>query len=222
MRLLLALAILIAILAVACRASDPPSPPVRNPLEERTATPGIPGPPSPKAGGISISPATTGGPGSMVHPEGAAGHAIEFLAQALGVPVGELGVVSVTPQTWPDTCRGQVHPRPPPGRLCEPVETSGWRVTLRDAFDGLHAADVSAGGTSWLPGMEETGAVLSRDEATRLVVVDVRGTPLTLRIWNSATSLVGVPPAGAEVVFGYDPSPRGDGIPVLLWIERVP
>ena len=217
---LVVLMVLTATLGIACRASDPPSAPTRNPLEERTAS--ATSVPLTPAAGMSSIPPSMGGPGSVADPEGAAGHAIEFLAQALGVPGTEFRLVSVTPQTWPDTCRGQAIPVPPPERRCDPVETSGWRVTLRDAFDGLHTADVSAGGTSWLPHMEETGIVLSRDEATRLVVIEVRGAPLTLRIWDSAASLLGVPRVGGGVTFGYDPSPRGDGIPVLTWIVGIP
>jgi hypothetical protein len=222
MRLLLALLVLAAALG-ACRASDPPSAPARNPLEERaaSATPV----PLTSATEMSSVPPAMGGPGSVADPEGAAGHAIEFLAQALGIPATELRLVGVIPQTWPNACRGLVIP----GRPCEPRQTSGWSVTLRDGLDGLHTANVSVDGTSWVPQATETGTVVSRDgiilprEATQILVIDVGGVPRKLRKWSeSASGIAGTPPPGAPVAFGYDPSPRGDGIPVLTWIVATP
>jgi hypothetical protein len=206
MRLLLALAVLTAIAGAAS-----------SPLEERT-TPAPTPPPVVPAPGMSAVAPFMGGPGSVADPEGAAGHAIELLAQFLGIRATELRLVGVEARTWPDACRG----RAIPGRYCAPSEISGWSVTLRDAFDGQHTANVTVDGTSWLPQMEETGTILSRDVTTQLLTIEVGGAPLVVRIWNTATGLAIVPPVGARVAFGYDPSPRGDGTAVLTWIVSVP
>jgi hypothetical protein len=182
--------------ASACGAASAPSDVVRSPLEERAtaraAPPRVtPLPPTPASGEVFVPPV----PGALApDSERATGQAIEYFTQALGVPTGELRLEAATA-----------------------LDAGGWRVTLRDAYGGRHAADVSPSGVTWVPQVRDAGTVALWRDASGLLVVDVRGTPLTLRVGRDQR--LAVPPPGVRVAFGYDPSPRADGLPVLAVIE---
>jgi hypothetical protein len=186
---------IVAVTGAACRATDAPDSfrnVVTNPLQERGTPPVV----ATVLGGVPATPAA-GGPGSAVHPEGATAQAIEFFAQALGIPAGALRLDGVTAG-----------------------ESGGWQVTLRDAFGGRHAADVLAGGVVWRPQSRASGVIVLWRESSGLLVLDVSGASLTLSVRRDSGLMV--PPAGTRVRAGYDPSPRGDGVPVLASIEVEP
>lgn len=129
--------------------------------------------------------------------ERVAGQALEFFAQALGVPVRELRLEVVTAR-----------------------DGGGWRVTSRDAYDARHTAEASGSEFVWVPQVRDTGTVALWRESSGLLILDVRGVALTLRVGRDARA--NVPPPGVRVAFGYDPSPRAEGVPVLASIEAVP
>lgn len=188
-----------ALLASACGAANGPTQAVRSPLEERAtaraATPrATPLLPTPAPGEVFVPSA----PGALApDSERATGQAIEYFTQALGVPAGELRLEAVTA-----------------------LEAGGWRVTLRDAYGGGHTAEVSTSGVVWVPQVRDTGTIALWRAVSGLLVIDVRSAALTLRVGRDAR--LTVPPPGVRVAFGYDPSPRGDGVPVLASIEVAP
>ncbi len=93
------------------------------------------------------------------------------------------------------------------------------RVILRDAFGNPHTVEVSERALRWMGQTREEGVLVAFDERQRLVVVRAQGRALTLRLSKAGTGPALDIRPGAPVAFAYDLSARGDGVPVLAWLE---
>ncbi len=167
---------------------------ITNPLDERTAVPARP-PATPRAGSVIVTPAAAA-PGGTADSEAAIARATDYLAELLGVSPRELRAEAVT--------------------LGPPL-----RVVLRDAFGNPHTVEVSEGVLRWTGQTREEGVLVAFDERQRLVVIRAEGRALTLRLSKAGTGPALELRPGAPVTFAYDSSARGDGVPVLAWLESV-
>lgn len=214
---LLGTAAVLALLAFTpgCGATDAPERrPLTNPLQERATAAARPVA-TPEAGTLVVTPALP--PAAGPESEGAEAatiRAVDAMATLLQVPAADLRVEAVTPRTWPDTCHGSWKV----GRSCVPVETSGWRVVLRDGLGGVHTLDVSSEAMTWVGQFPEEGTLVSSDATTARVRAS--GRTLELRRARSGPSFLAQP--GDRVRLAYDLSPRGDSIPLLAWLEPAP
>jgi hypothetical protein len=210
-RMELVAATLLLILA-GCGAGDGPlRGPLTNPLEERvTATARALA--TPEAGTLVVTPVVppTVAPGSG-GAEAATIRALDAMAGLLQGPAADLRVESVTARTWPDTCHGSWQT----GRSCAPVETSGWRVVLRDGLGGVHTLDVSTDAMTWVGQFPAEGTLVSSDGTS--VRVRTSGGILELKVSRSGPPVLARP--GDRVRLAYDLSPRGGSVPVVAWLE---
>ena len=172
--------------------------PVTNPLEDRTEATVVASQ-LPAPGSLLAGPEPAG-PGGATDSEGASVQALEYFGELFSVPVRELRVESVLER---------------PG-------VGGWRVVVRDAFHHSHTLDVTESGSHWVGETRDEGVLVARDPAQRLIVVQARGRPVTLRLSAAGSARVSGVPLGSPVGFSYDAHPRGDGTLVLAELEARP
>jgi hypothetical protein len=95
--------------------------------------------PSIRRGGTTVTPTPTRTPTPTATTDWSSNPAVQsarnIIAQAAGVPVDQVIVVSATAVQWTDTCLGV----PAPGQVCAPAIIPGYRVILRVGNQGYEA-----------------------------------------------------------------------------------
>ena len=215
----------VALLAAACESGD--GPPPRSPLDDAatgTAT-GTPAATQPPTRTATASPDDPGAPPDEAL-EVVTGNAIELMAEWLGVPATDLSVAEAEALVWPSGCLGVEAP----GVLCTQALTPGFRVVLRDAFDGLHRVHAGTGGAiRWAGERVVSGAIVAVEGAAvtidapdgAIVALASPGTRFTGV--DGPTSLDGLAALAADlegrrVTVAVDPSPTGAALHVLAWL----
>lgn len=224
-----------ALLVAACGSQD--APPPRSPLDE-TATAAATG--SADAAATATATATAGSSATPPSPTPASaqgdptpplglalevftGTAIELMAEWLGLPATDLSVAEAEALIWRDACLGVDRP----GIACPQAEpTPGFRIVLRDAFDGLHTIHAAAAAGALWVGASTIGGTITALEGSAITVAADDGGELTMLAVPG--SLIAGPRAqigpgqlemGRPVRAGYDASPTGGELPVLAWLS---
>ena len=237
-RMMTAAAIVVVALAVGitagCTSNDEPPP--RSPLGESPA-PATPVATTPASPTPTLPPAATATPatGSSEAPtqatlEAFTGNAIELMAEWLGVPATDLAVEEAEALVWPDGCLGVEEP----GVACTQALAPGFRVVLRDDFDGLHRVHASADGrvVRWAGERVVTGAIVAstRDALTiattggDVTVSRSRGALYRgsmLRGGYDDMAALATDVGGRDVAVAVDPSPLGDTATVIAWLAVI-
>ncbi|MSQ42149.1 MAG: hypothetical protein EXR65_03840 [Dehalococcoidia bacterium] len=223
---LAALALAALALAAGACGGTAVKPPPRSPLAD-TASPAA-GTPAPTAG-VAPSPGaspTLGGRPAVADVEGATALAIDALAEWLGIPATQLSRIVAEPVTWANACM-EIDV---PGRVCAQVLTPGYRVRLRDAFDGAHEVRMAAAGAmQWAGEAAADGVVRAVDATARRVLFDGSGASRELRIvpgtrWELGGASMGGLAAlavGDRVRVRYDPMPGGQQPPVAALVAKL-
>ena len=227
-RALLAVAIAGTAVLAACE-SDEDAPPT-NPLAEtstatRSPSPSVTATPTPSATPTASASPTATPDGEPTPPSGdalelAAGNAIEFMAEFLAVPATDLAIAESEAVIWPDSCMRVNRP----GIGCDDALTPGFRIVLRDRFDGLHTIHSAESGAALWVGEDEAEGVIAALAGNEITiepdegsgVLPVLAVPGSL-IANPATLELGRDQleVGQRVHFAYDASPTDGELPVL-------
>ena len=211
-----------ALLAAACESDDEPPP--RNPLAD-TATPAATQPPTLTPTAPPDEPA----PPSAEALEVVTGNAIELMAEWLGVPATDLSVAEAEALVWPSGCLGVAEP----SVFCTQALVPGFRIVLRDAFDGLHRIHAGTrGAVRWAGEAIVSGTIVAVQGAA--ITIDAADGQL-VALASPGTRYTGVdgPTSrddlealaadleGLRVTVAVDPSPTGAALRVLAWLALV-
>lgn len=212
----------VLLLAAACGSGDDPPP--RNPLDDTATPPPAASPTTPPATATALATATLSGDGASVPDERAlevfTGNAIELLAEWLGVPFTDIRVDSAEALVWPNSCIGIDQP----GVACAEILTPGFRVVLRDAFDGIHGVHGSTLGQARWRGEATDGGTIVAVHGGSITIAGEDGERVLLA--SPGTSIAGPEgplrldsiAAGLRVAVRFDTSPTGSAVPVLAWL----
>ena len=221
-----------ALLAAACEGGDEPPP--RNPLAD-TATPAATGAATAMAAATQPPTLTpTASPEEPVPPpaealEVATGSAIELMAEWLGVSATDLSVAEAEALVWPSGCLGVAEP----GVLCTLALVPGFRIVLRDAFDGLHRVHASTQGAVRWAGEAVVSGTIAAVEGAAITIDAPDGQLVALASPGTRYSGVDGPTSradlealaadleGLRVTVAVDPSPTGAALRVLAWLALV-
>ena len=214
-----------ALLAAACESDD--APPPRNLLAD-TATPAATGTATATAAATRPSTLTPTAPPAEAL-EVITGNAIELMAEWLGVPATDLSVAEAEALVWPSGCLGVAEP----GVFCTQALVPGFRIVLRDAFDGLHRIHAGTqGAVRWAGEAVVSGTIVAVQGAA--ITIDAPGGQL-VALASPGTRYTGVdgPTSlddiealaadleGLRVTVAVDPSPTGAALRVLVWLALV-
>jgi hypothetical protein len=154
--------------------------PAAPPAGLATPTPAAPAAPSP----TNPPAASPSAPVSSANPAAAA--AVGFLANQLGLPVDQVGILSVEPQQWPDGCLGL----PSPGEMCAMHVVPGYRVVLK------------AGEQGYIFRTDRTGAVVRQEKPAAFPTVPApqSPTPAAAALVSAIAGLLKVAPADVQIL----------------------
>ncbi|NJL23268.1 MAG: hypothetical protein HC895_24510 [Leptolyngbyaceae cyanobacterium SM1_3_5] len=117
------------------------------------------------------------------------------LAQRLNIPRGQVRIVSIDRQTWPDGCLGLAEP----GESCTEAIVQGWRVTARannrtwiyrsDATGVTVRQESNAPANAQLPAVVRTAVLQAASEQLNVPVNRLRITQAERRTWDGCLGI---------------------------------